>query len=59
MLESQLRKQPDASYQYTDRYFFTLYKLQQLVRDFQGDCHDGFIGNDKTYIEEWCKNTIK
>lgn len=59
MLESQIRKQPDGSYQYIDGYFFTLDKLQQLVRDFQVDCHDGFVSNDKTYIEEWCKNNIK
>lgn len=50
-----LRKQPDLSYQYVEGYFFTLEKLQKLVRDFQVDCHDGFISNDNAYIEEWIK----
>lgn len=22
------------------------------------NCHDGFVSNDKTYIEEWCKNNV-
>ena len=55
MLETRLRKQPDQSYRYTEGFFFTLDKLQQLVRDFQVDCYDGFVSNDKAYIEEWIK----
>ena len=55
MLETRLRKQSDQSYQYTEGFFFTLDKLQQLVRDFQVDCYDGFVSNDKAYIEEWIK----
>ena len=34
MPEIMLRKQPDQSYQYIEGFFFTFYKLQQLVRDF-------------------------
>jgi hypothetical protein len=26
------------------------------VRDFQFDCHDGFVSNDEAYIENWLKN---
>lgn len=55
MPELMLRLQPNKSYQYIEGYFFTLDKLQQLVRDFQADCHDGFVSNDKAYIEEWIK----
>jgi hypothetical protein len=51
MLETQLRKQPDESHQYIEGYFFTLDKLAKLVRDFQADCHDGFVSNDNAYIE--------
>lgn len=41
---------------YVDGYFLTVDDLQKLVRDFQADCHDGFVSNDKGYIEEWLKN---
>ncbi len=40
---------------YVDGYFLTIDDLGQLVRDFQADCHDGFVSNDKAYIEEWLK----
>jgi hypothetical protein len=36
-------------------YFLTLSDLAQLVRDFQADCHDGFVSNDSAYIESWLK----
>lgn len=36
-------------------YFLTPYDLSKLVRDFQADCHDGFVSNDVSYIEEWLK----
>ena len=55
MSELMLRKQPDQSYQYVEGYFFTIDKLQQLVRDFQADCHDGFVSNDEAYLEQWLK----
>lgn len=54
-IEVMLRKQKDESYQYMDGYFLTLDQLAELVRDFQVDCHDGFVSNDKSYIEEWLK----
>lgn len=34
-------------------YFLSLDEIQKLVRDFQTDCHDGFISNDKSYLENW------
>jgi len=41
---------------YVDGYYLTLKDLEQLVRDFQADCHDGFVSNDGAYIEQWLKN---
>ena len=38
---------------YVDGYYLTIDDLQRLVRDFQADCHDGFVSNDGSYIEEW------
>jgi hypothetical protein len=40
---------------YVDGYYLTIHDLQELVRDFQADCHDGFVSNDNSYIEEWLK----
>jgi hypothetical protein len=54
--EIMLRKQKNDSFQYMNGYFLTINQLQELVRDFQADCHDGFVSNDKSYIEEWMKN---
>ena len=34
-------------------YFLSLDELERLVRDFQVDCHDGYVSNDKAYIETW------
>ena len=61
ILESKLvRKDSPAhselsNYEYVDGYFLTIDDLARLVRDFQADCHDGFVSNDKSYIEEWLK----
>lgn len=55
-IETTLRRQEDGSYQYKDGYFLTKNLLKELVRDFQVDCHDGFVSNDDTYIDEWLKN---
>jgi hypothetical protein len=41
---------------YVDGYYLTLKDLERLVRDFQADCHDGFVSNDGAYIEQWLKN---
>jgi hypothetical protein len=38
---------------YVDGYYLTIDDLQRLVRDFQADCHDGFVSNDKSYLEAW------
>jgi len=42
-------------YEYVNGFFLTIYDLAVLVRDFQADCHDGFVSNDTSYIEEWLK----
>lgn len=36
-------------------YFLSIDDLERLVRDFQADCHDGFVSNDQSYIEHWLK----
>jgi len=41
--------------EYVDGYYLTINDLAKLVRDFQADCHDGFVSNDKSYIEQWLK----
>jgi hypothetical protein len=46
----------DSKENYVNGYFLTIDDLQKLVRDFQADCHDGFVSNDGAYIEEWLKN---
>jgi hypothetical protein len=62
ILESKLVKKdaPACSefttdYVYVDGYYLTIHDLEKLVRNFQADCHDGFVSNDKAYIEEWLK----
>jgi hypothetical protein len=62
ILESKLvRKDAPAcseyttDYSYVDGYFLTINDLAKLVRDFQVDCHDGFVSNDHSYIENWLK----
>jgi hypothetical protein len=40
---------------YVAGYYLTIEDLKMLVRDFQADCHDGFVSNDKAYLEEWLK----
>ncbi len=41
--------------EYVDGYYLTPQDLLKLVRDFQADCHDGFVSNDESYIEHWLK----
>jgi len=53
--EIELRRQPDDSYQYREGYFITLDTLAEMVRDFQADQHDGFVSNDKAWIENYLK----
>ena len=40
---------------YVDGYYLTLNDLEQLIKVFHG-CHDGFVCNDKIFIEQWLKN---
>lgn len=42
--------------EYVEGYYLTPHDLERLVRDFQVDCHDGFVSNDGAYIENWLKN---
>jgi len=42
--------------EFVSGYYLTIDDLQELVRDFQADCHDGFVSNDSLYIENWLKN---
>jgi len=44
-----------VSEKYVGGYFLTIDDLTRLVRDFQADCHDGFVSNDISYIELWLK----
>jgi len=39
--------------EYVDGYYLTINDLARLVRDFQADCYDGFVSNDKSYLEAW------
>jgi hypothetical protein len=61
ILESKLVKRDSPAhseylnYEYVDGYFLTIDDLQRLVRDFQADCHDGFVSNDNSYLEAWLK----
>lgn len=41
--------------EYVDGYYLTIDDLGRLVRDFQADCHDGFVSNDNAYIGSWLK----
>ncbi len=58
MLESRILKIKNRE-EYVDGYFLTLDELQKLVRDFQVDCYDGFISNDKSYIKSWIEKCEK
>ena len=44
-----------VNYKWLSGYFLTIGDLAKLVRDFQVDCHDGFVSNDNSYIENWLK----
>lgn len=42
---------------YIEGYFLTVEQIVKLCREFQANCYDGFVSNDKQYIEtklkEW------
>jgi len=48
-------KKDNKKFSLEEGYFMPLDKLTELVRDFQVDNHDGFVSNDKVYIEFWLK----
>jgi hypothetical protein len=54
MLETKLITH-DGIEEWKEGYFLSIDELQRLVRAFQVDCHDGFVSNDKAYIENWIK----
>lgn len=37
---------------------FPIEKLIKLCKDFQADCFNGFICNDKSYIEFWLEKNL-
>lgn len=55
ILESRSVTDENFKEKYVDGYFLTIYDMVRLVRDFQADCHDGFVSNDLSYIEQWLK----
>lgn len=38
------------------QYTLTIKELVRLCRDFQADCHDGFVSNDESYFERKLDN---
>jgi hypothetical protein len=55
MLETRLVIEKDNKENWKTGYFLSIDELTKLVRNFQVDCHDGFVSNDKSYIENWLK----
>ena len=41
--------------EFEEGYFISLDNLVILCRDFMADCHDGFVSNDRSYIESKLK----
>jgi hypothetical protein len=60
MLETRLvtKGSENSQEEWKEGYFLSIDELQRLVRAFQVDCHDGFVSNDKAYIENWLKRNI-
>jgi hypothetical protein len=54
-----LESRVNSKNQIEEGYFLSIDDLERLVRDFQADCHDGFVSNDQSYIEHWLKNHEK
>lgn len=46
-------QQEDGIEIFVSGYFLTIDELIKLTRDFQVDCFDGFVSNDKAYIDAW------
>jgi hypothetical protein len=55
-LETRIKTNESGEDVFEEGYFLSIYDLARLVRDFQADCHDGFVSNDTSYIEQWLKN---
>ena len=45
----------EMKFKFDDVYFLTIDEIAKLCRDFQADCHDGFVSNDNAYLEEKLK----
>ncbi len=58
MLETKLVTK-DGKEEFKSGYFLSIEELKELVRDFQVDCHDGFVSNDQAYIETWLNKKVK
>ena len=44
---------------FMDEYRLTMDELVRMCRDFKADCYDGFVSNDRGYLELWLsKNGI-
>ena len=39
-------------------YNLNIKQLTKLCRDFQADCHDGFVSNDEAYVEKWLEDDM-
>lgn len=50
-----LEERFNANNEWEQGYFLSIEDMGKLVRDFQADCHDGFVSNDHSYIEHWLK----
>jgi len=48
-------KDGEMKFKFDDVYFLTIDEIAKLCRDFQADCHDGFVSNDKAYLESKLK----
>jgi hypothetical protein len=53
MLETRLMSSEDGEF-WKHGYFLSIEELVKLARNFLDNC-DGFVDNDKTYIESWLK----
>ena len=57
VLESRFKagRSESPNHNFEEGYFLSINDLAKLVRDFQADCHDGFVSNDEAYLEHKLK----
>ena len=48
-------KDGEMKFKLDDVYFLTIDEIAKLCRDFQADCHNDFVSNDKAYLESKLK----